>query len=266
MITIGKMSLACHCSPKTLRHYDQIGLLKPMKVDLATGFRYYAPEQIDTMLAIQNYKRLGFSLTEITTLLKASKDEKLKLFHHQRDQLFHQLEDLQDALHRLDIHIEQMEESETMTQPNLKQEYKMDCRFLSKQPIYGLRERLAVKDFGLAYSKLFEEMKGFTSVGLFGARYFCVDFDPNDSDVEIFALLPNDHQANGFVGDCLCVHTIHHGGYSDLPLAYAAIVKWMEENGYEMAGAPFEIYAQNGTIPIHDWRTDIYFPVFKKDE
>lgn len=265
MITIGKMSLACHCSPKTLRHYDQIGLLKPIKVDLDTGFRYYAPEQIDTMLIIQHYKQLGFSLTDIAIILKASKDEQLQLFRFQRNQLFGQLKELHDALYQLEVHIDQLEDSNSMPYDS-KQEYKMDYRFLPKQPIYGLRDQMAVKDFGLAYSKLFEKMKDFTSVGLLGARYFCVDFDPNDSDVEIFALLSDEQHANGFVGDCWCIHTVHRGGYSDLALAYGATIKWMEENGYELAGAPFEIYAQNGTIPIHDWCTDIYFPTFKKDK
>lgn len=266
MITIGKMSLACHCSPKTLRHYDQIGLLKPIKVDLETGFRYYAPEQIDTMLKIQHYKQLGFSLTDIAALLDASKKKRLEWLQAQRQQLLLQMDSLRYALHQIDVDIKNLEEPNMNSEKDVKQDYKIDCSFLPKQFIYGLRERLSVKDFGWGYSQLMEKMKDFSSVGLFGARYFCEDFDPNsDSDVELFALLPDKNHANGYVGDCWCVHTVHLGGYSNLSLAYAAIIQWMEQNDYEMAGAPFEIYAQLGAVPIQDWRTDIYFPTYSKN-
>jgi hypothetical protein len=48
MLTIGEFSKICRVSPKTLRYYDQIGLLKPSQVSSDSGYRYYevAPSKI----------------------------------------------------------------------------------------------------------------------------------------------------------------------------------------------------------------------------
>lgn len=69
MIPIGKFSRTCQVSVKTLRLYDQLGLLKPAYIDESNSYRYYEPDQLDTMIAIQRYKRFGFSLDEIKTML-----------------------------------------------------------------------------------------------------------------------------------------------------------------------------------------------------
>lgn len=262
MITIGKMSLACHCSPKTLRHYDQIGLLKPAQVDSETGFRYYTLEQIDTVLAIQRFKRLGFSLIEIAQLLKLSEEERFSFYLNQRTKLRFQLREMQEAYNELEALTQKgkyyMENQNT---------YDVECIEVAKQPIFGLRQWMGVQNFGEAYSKLFENIAPSFPIGLLGARYYCEVFDANHSDIEVFALLKaDDPKANGYIGGTTCLHTTHYGGYSTLPDAYGALMKWMEIHGYEMIGAPFEIYTQNKEIPIQDWCTDIYFPVQKKED
>ena len=57
MLQIGEFSKICQVSVKTLHHYDKIGLLVPAEVDQFTGYRYYLPEQIDTMNYIGRLKR-----------------------------------------------------------------------------------------------------------------------------------------------------------------------------------------------------------------
>ena len=41
---------------------------------------------------------------------------------------------------------------------------------------------------------------------------------------------------------CECAMTVHHGRYSTLSEAYGAVVNWIMENGYEIAGTPFDLY------------------------
>lgn len=74
--------------------------------------------------------------------------------------------------------------------------------------------------------------------------------------------------ANGTIGGSLMAYTVHQGGYSTLNEAYAALVKWIEENGYEVIGAPYELYTRNGfdRIPVSKWETEIFFPVIKKNQ
>ena len=95
MITIGKMSQACQLSVKTLRWYDQTGLLKPVHIDEKTGFRYYSLDQIDRVILIKRYKRFGFSLEEIASLLEADEDRLTASLSRKRAELEAQILELQ---------------------------------------------------------------------------------------------------------------------------------------------------------------------------
>ena len=53
---------------KTLRHYEQKGLLLPDEVDEWTGYRYYSINQMQKLQSIRDLQRLGFSLDEIKDL------------------------------------------------------------------------------------------------------------------------------------------------------------------------------------------------------
>lgn len=53
-----------------LRHYDKIGLLKPVSI-LENGYRAYASAQIETVSSIRLYQCCGFTLSEIVNLLDA---------------------------------------------------------------------------------------------------------------------------------------------------------------------------------------------------
>lgn len=45
MYSIGMFSQICRVTPKTLRHYDEIGLLRPARIDRFTGYRYYTTDR-----------------------------------------------------------------------------------------------------------------------------------------------------------------------------------------------------------------------------
>ena len=71
MIRIGDFSKLSRVSIKTLRYYDEMGLLKPIEVDRFTGYRYYEFDQLPRLYRILALKDLGFSLEEIGRLLKS---------------------------------------------------------------------------------------------------------------------------------------------------------------------------------------------------
>ena len=52
-----------------LRHYDDIGLLKPAEIDDFTGYRYYREEQLFTVGRITSLKDMGFALADIIKIL-----------------------------------------------------------------------------------------------------------------------------------------------------------------------------------------------------
>ena len=58
MLSIGEFSKICKVSTKTLRYYDEIGLINPSKINQENGYRYYSIEQLETMLFAVSYTHL----------------------------------------------------------------------------------------------------------------------------------------------------------------------------------------------------------------
>jgi DNA-binding transcriptional MerR regulator len=66
---IGEFSNLSGVPAKTLRFYDEIGLLRPASVDARTGYRHYRPQQLEELASILALKSLGVSLGGIRNLL-----------------------------------------------------------------------------------------------------------------------------------------------------------------------------------------------------
>ena len=78
MIKIGDFARLSQISIVTLRHYDEMGLLKPSLVDKFTGYRYYSVSQLPRLNRILALKDLGFSLEQIEQVLSGIKLEELR--------------------------------------------------------------------------------------------------------------------------------------------------------------------------------------------
>src|SRR5271170_5662719 len=69
MLRIGDFSSLSQITIKTLRYYDEQGLLRPAHVDAATGYRYYAISQLPRLHRILALRDLGFTLDQIGSIL-----------------------------------------------------------------------------------------------------------------------------------------------------------------------------------------------------
>jgi len=69
MFSIGEFARLGGVSVRTLRHYDEIGLLRPATVDPDTGYRGYSADQLGQLNRIMALKELGLSLTQARRLL-----------------------------------------------------------------------------------------------------------------------------------------------------------------------------------------------------
>ena len=81
LLKIGDFSKLSRISVRMLRHYDEIGLLRPVFVDQFTDYRYYAENQLPIVGRITALKDMGFRLAEISSLL-ALYDDKEALDAH----------------------------------------------------------------------------------------------------------------------------------------------------------------------------------------
>ena len=69
MMTIKEFASLCGCNTQTLRYYDKIDLLKPIKVDPWSGYRYYVKTQAIDFVKIKNLQAADFTIEEIKALL-----------------------------------------------------------------------------------------------------------------------------------------------------------------------------------------------------
>ncbi|MFD6422416.1 MerR family transcriptional regulator [Streptomyces sp. NPDC060198] len=69
MFTIGDFARYGRVSPRMLRHYDAIGLLRPDRTDPATGYRFYGAAQLARLNRVIALKELGFTLQEVGSIL-----------------------------------------------------------------------------------------------------------------------------------------------------------------------------------------------------
>jgi DNA-binding transcriptional MerR regulator len=68
-LSIGEFAQLSHLSVRTLRRYHEAGLLEPASVDPASGYRYYAAEQIPTAQVIHRLRELDMPLAEVSRIL-----------------------------------------------------------------------------------------------------------------------------------------------------------------------------------------------------
>ena len=99
MFSIGEFARLGGVSVRTLRHYDEIGLLPPATVDPDTGYRGYSARQLTQLNRILALKELGLSLTQARRLLDGVTVEELSgMLILRRAQLEHELDQHQNQL------------------------------------------------------------------------------------------------------------------------------------------------------------------------
>ncbi|MBD5482804.1 MAG: MerR family transcriptional regulator [Lachnospiraceae bacterium] len=69
LMLIGEIAEFFRVSRKAIRLYEKKGIIKPVKVDAETGYRYYSTEQVQQLNALLELKAMGFSLDEIKTIM-----------------------------------------------------------------------------------------------------------------------------------------------------------------------------------------------------
>ncbi|HTV12575.1 MAG TPA: helix-turn-helix domain-containing protein [Acidimicrobiales bacterium] len=115
-LKIGEFARLGSVTPRTLRHYEDIGLLGPAQVDSLTGYRAYRPEQLAQLNRIVALKDLGLSLAQVAQLLDGVTAEQL---HGMLALRWVQLEGEIDAqraqLARVEARLRQIEREGTMT-------------------------------------------------------------------------------------------------------------------------------------------------------
>lgn len=123
--SINKVAKMSKVSTRTLRYYDEIGLLSPCRI--SNGYRIYGKKEIDLLQQILLYREFGVSLQQIKTILHSSSYDKEKILNTH-------LQFLMQEKTRINLLIETV--SKTI------QEMKGEIKMQDKEKFEGFKQRI----------------------------------------------------------------------------------------------------------------------------
>lgn len=112
--TVQKLGELAGVSTRTLRYYDEIGLLKPARVN-SSGYRIYGQGEVDRLQQILFYRELGVSLENIKNIVTAPSFDATNALREHREKLLAKREQLDVLIANLDKTIAVKEGRKTMT-------------------------------------------------------------------------------------------------------------------------------------------------------
>ena len=267
MLKIGDFSKLSRVSVRMLRHYDDIGLLKPAEIDTFTGYRYYREEQLFTIGRITALKDMGFSLADIIRILENFDDkEKMEVFLLERQAELKKLsEETQYKLMLLETARKRLRKEQAMS-------YDVTVKTIPER--YAATVRMIIpryEDEQRAWSVLHSECGGTLVPAdpcLAGAEFFDEEYKEENVDVRIWMTVKGTYENTEHV-EFLTLPAVKvascivNGSYTQLTDATATAMAWMRDNGYTMNGAMFCIYhvSPAQTSDPDELVTEICFPV-----
>lgn len=111
--SINQLSKMAKVTPRTLRYYDEIGLLKPAFTNEA-GYRFYGDEEVDTLQQILLHRRLGLELRTIAEILSDASFDTLAALKRHKDELKKQRHEIETLIETVEKTIETREGKRTM--------------------------------------------------------------------------------------------------------------------------------------------------------
>lgn len=262
MLTIGDFSRLSRVTPRMLRHYDALGLLRPQAVG-ENGYRYYRQEQLSDLARIQWLKGYGFSLEEIGRLLAMDPQALLEQLRQRRLVLYRSLSRQQALIHQIEADILRMEGIKMIETP-----YHVILLEDPEQKVFSIRETLGVEQYHDLFNRLRQEAaaRGLTQAGPIQMRYFDRDFNPERSDVEVQMVVAQDGPGVTVKPACICAAVQHRGSYETLRLAYEALCAWLgEHTEYQICGPAMDRYLNDPhNTPPDQLETGVLFPVKRR--
>lgn len=273
MFKIGDFSTLNRITVKTLRHYDELGLLKPAYTDSASGYRYYSAAQLPRLNKILMFKSIGFSLQEIHNILehKLTVADMIAQLEHKQAEIITAVQAQQAQISQIQAFIK------IISQEVNYMNYDVLLKTIPEMTVASMRATL---DSYSEQQTLWNELEAYldkekisrTSPEYCFTLYHNPEYREKDIDLEICEevteLRPNTEKV--IFKKIPTIHNmasvIHKGPYETIHMAYAALTQWIEGNHYTISGPGRDIYLKgpwNETNP-EEWITEIHMPVVLK--
>jgi DNA-binding transcriptional MerR regulator/effector-binding domain-containing protein len=247
MFSIGEFARLGGVSVRTLRHYDEIGLLRPATVDPDTGYRGYAAGQLGLLNRIVALKELGLSLTQTGRLLDGiTLDELRGMLTLRRAQLERELGEHMNQLLGVEARLRYIAREGAMPADDIvaKTIPGMGVVVLTGQaPAFGPENIVPVVNRLVARS---DQLEIQDRVKAAGPRLIFYDYQPGEEITVCLALpvaeppgdLPEPAQYR-VLPEIEAATTVRSGPAASIfPVVYHDLVRWIDERGYHGIAGP----------------------------
>jgi DNA-binding transcriptional MerR regulator len=278
MFKIGDFSRLGQVSVRMLRHYDDLGLLKPAHVDPLTDYRYYTIEQLPRLNRILAFKDLGLPLEKIADLLQQNLllTELKSLLRSRQVELHQQIQGSQDQLHRVMARLHQLEQEGQMSDYDVIVKSIPACQIASARYIVPCvadmpeYRRMLIKRL---YSWL--NKQHIVPIGYEIVLYHISEHTEINIDMEFAIAIPKEAKP---IADSLqdvitmrqlpaseqVASVFHRGMMRDITQAMIAMFTWISANGYVTNGAIREIHlfgSETGQVEEQPVVVELQIPI-----
>jgi DNA-binding transcriptional MerR regulator len=269
MLKIGDFARLGQVPVKTLRYYDDLGLITPAHVDAFTGYRYYSVEQLPRLNRLLALKELGFSLEQIARILNEGvTHEQLRgMLTFKRAESEQRLKEEQDRIRRIEARLKEIEQEDHMP------EYAVTLKTIQPMLVAACRIRIPTNDMvpevlGEAYARTYEHVRSHGGKALDPCMALWHTSADTHADEDAEAVVPIDRALPE--GDGVKVYelaggtfasAVHHGDFAEFTKLHPAVLRWIEANGHRIVGPSREVYIRNEPHDRLNSVTEVQYPV-----
>lgn len=267
MFRIGEFSKLTQVSIRMLRYYDEVGLLKPAKVDEWTGHRLYSVEQMPRLNKILYLRDSGFNVSEIALAISLDDSLLLDILDKKRSEIEQNIQNEQEKLKRIALAKAEIEGNKGELHYNI---------VLKPIPAYQVLSLRKIVPTYYAEGNLWKELSVYAKEQNIEISDYTFsiyhDTEYEEQDVDIELCVPVNKMGKAMAPFCFRttepVHTMActmvYGDFSNIKGGYIAFARWLQENSrYRIAGATRQIVHRgpwNETEPDR-YLTEIQIPV-----
>jgi len=247
MFSIGEFARLGGVSVRTLRHYDEIGLLRPATVDPDTGYRGYSAAQLGQINRIMALKELGLSLAQVRRLLDGVTVGELRgMLLLRRAQLEHELDQHKNQLFGVESRLRSIAREDGMPADDIVAKTIPATGVVAiagRAPGFGAGNIVPVVNQLVAQ---FDQLGIHNRVKEAGPRIIFYERE-HDEDVTVFLALPVAEPPAELpaparyhvLPEIEAAVAVRSGPAASIfPMVYQDLVRWIEEHGYRPVDGP----------------------------
>ncbi len=261
MLAIGEFSRLTHLSVRTLRRYHDAGLLEPMTVDPASGYRYYSADQIPTAQVIHRLRHLDVPLPDVQRILRAP-DPRARAGL------------VADHLHRLESELDRTRAAVASLRRLLRPEparLDVELRAVPAATVAAVEDDVSHDQVLSWYAGAMAELDAVVGepTGVPGGLYDNALFEDGRGHLLVYrptADPPHSGRVHPVTLPAVeLAVTTHVGEHDDIDVTYGELGAWVVANALAVAGPVREHYlvGPRDTAEPRAWRTEIGWPVFR---